>query len=193
MGKCKRICSNDHIVLDASARAFTNLGSSDSPTLQYLLENPTTGILTFYYRTGCKSCSTSCNAEIYAKVIDALAKINYFFLPSYLQLQPTVGVADLPPAYIAYATLLYLLQLYITKLEGCSNESKINQIFINAFKTIDRDLISIAVSGADEIPVLNLNVITAVAHYVALNLDCKPTNITNTQVATSVFVQNIEE
>lgn len=189
MVKCKKICSADHIVLDASARAYTNLGSSDSPTLQYLLENPDTGFLTYYYRTGCKSCSNECNAEIYANAIDALAKINYFFIPSYLQLQPTDEVADLPPAYIAYLTLLYLLQLYVDKSTGCCEKEykNYNKIFCQAFKTIENSGVSIVVSSGTmdtifETPVINLNVITATARYVSLNLGCQGIGITNTQV-----------
>lgn len=193
MGKKTKICSADHIVLNAAAEAYTNLGSSDTPTLRYLLENKQNGLLTYYYLTGKSKCSSECRAEMFAMAISILGKINYFFLPSYMQI--TTVDADTPEAYLAYLVLLYLLQLYVEKIDNACKEDykKYTEIFCTAFKTIDNGIVSLVEVEGDggavqTVPVLNLNLITATAHYLAINLGCSPISITNAQVGGTEYV-----
>jgi len=187
MGKKTKICSADHIVLNAAAEAYTNLGSSDTQTLRYLLENKETGFLTYYYLTGNSKCSSECRAQLFALAISALGKINYFFVPAYMQI--TAVDTETPPAYIAYLVLLYLLQLYVEKIDNACKEDykKYTEMFCTAFKTIDNGIVSLVEVEASEgvvqtVPVLNLNLITATAHYLAINIGCTPISITNAQI-----------
>lgn len=199
MGKCKKLCPADTIVLNAAAEAYANLGSSDVPTLRYLLENPETGFLTYYYLTGKSDCSSKCNAELFASAISALAKINYFLVPVYQQQLIVSVTTEYPPALVAYYTLLYLLQLYIEKTaNGCASK-QYTTIFKTAFCTINEK--GVAMVTVDEtvdetvvaqvVPVINLPLITATAHYVAINLGCTPISIVNAQVGSDEAVNPI--
>jgi len=189
MGKTK-ICSVDQLVYSAAARAYNILGQSDVPTLQYLLENPTTGFLVLYKQGSCKCCDSKCNAKVFAAAIDALATVNYFILPVFLQQNPTVGLADVSPAYVAYLTLLTLLQTYVNNKCKCKDskvKKQYEKIFTSAFNTI-------ASEGASEVTtddagtitttfVLNINLITATARYVNANINCEAIPITNAIIA----------
>lgn len=194
MGKNKKICSADHIVLDAAAKAYTNLGTSDAPTLQWLLENPNTGFLTYYYLTGKSGCSSKCRAEIFALAISALAKINYFMVPSYLQLTAEDLAVETPPAYLAYLILLYLLQVYVSKIDcACKDDAKkYNEIFISTFCNIDNNAVANVIVNTgetiEEVPVLNITAISSAAHYTTVGLGCQPINIVNAQVGGAEYI-----
>lgn len=195
MGKTK-ICSADQIVYAASAAAFSNLGSSDSPTLQFLLERPTTGLIPLYKQGSCKCCDSKCNAKVFAAAINALATINYFILPEYLQIPATDSIV--PPAFLAYLTLIELVQLYVNNKCKCKNsklKKQYEKIFTEAFNTI-------ATEGAVETTVitdgntvititLNINLITATAHYVAANINCENIPITNVPTGGTLLVGGV--
>ena len=158
----KNFCYEDHLVYDSAALTFSNVGLSTVVALQALIDS----YIVLYRKTSCECCSDKQNAELFAEIITAVGALNAFITPGLI---PVVG-SEPYLATIGLATLNLIVGYYVNFPCLCKKGKEMRKNIAEVFFKAIRNLNHFGITGST----LNLTLITATAHYLAVEFCLEP-------------------
>jgi hypothetical protein len=158
----KNFCYEDHWVYDAASLAFNNVGLSSVAVLQTLID----GYIALYRKSNCDCCSDKQNAELFGEIISTAGALNALIPPG---TTPVVG-SEAYFAQLGLATLNVIVGYYVNLPCICNKGKETRKRLAEIFFKAIRNLNHFGIVGST----VNLTLITAAAHYLALEFCYDP-------------------